>query len=63
MLEASDSTRFWRAAANSLPAHVRARYAGYFESAELWELTLDRAIELASRIRRSFVRRTQTQAA
>lgn len=64
MLEAStDNARFWRAAANSLPAHVQARYAGYFESAELWELTLDRAIELASRVRRSFGRGTQTQAA
>ena len=54
---------FWREAAKSLPAHVQARYAGYFESAELWELALDRVIELASRARHALSRRTQTQAA
>ena len=38
-------TTFWRNAANSLPAPVRARYRGYFEDAERWELALDAAIE------------------
>lgn len=64
MLEKStERALFWRAAANSLPAQVRARYAGYFESAERWELMLDRVFELASRVRRPSRRRTQTQAA
>jgi hypothetical protein len=40
---------FWRAAAKSLPAAVQARYAGYFERAERWELMLDTAIEWLSR--------------
>jgi hypothetical protein len=60
---AASRALFWREAAKSLPAQVQARYAGYFESAEQWELALDRAIELASRVGRSFGRRTQTQAA
>ena len=38
-------TAFWRNAANSLPASVRARYIGHFEDAERWELALDAAIE------------------
>jgi hypothetical protein len=44
-------TSFWRKAARSLPAHVRTRYAGYFEQAERWELALDELIELGSRAR------------
>lgn len=42
-------TSFWRKAERSLPAHVRARYAGYFQQAERWELALDGLIELGSR--------------
>ena len=42
-------TSFWQKAARSLPPHVRARYAGYFEQAERWELALDELIELGSR--------------
>ena len=38
-------TAFWKNAANSLPAAVRARYLPHFESAERWELALDAAIE------------------
>ena len=38
-------TAFWRNAADSLPASVRARYVGHFEDAERWELRLDAAIE------------------
>jgi hypothetical protein len=38
-------TSFWRNAANSLPAAVRARYMTHLESAERWELALDAAIE------------------
>lgn len=40
---------FWRKAAGSLPTPVQARYAGYFERAERWELALDTAIEWLSR--------------
>ena len=40
---------FWRQAAESLPGPVQARYAGYFENAERWELALDAAIEWVSR--------------
>lgn len=32
---------FWQKAAQSLPAHVRTRYAGYFAAAERWESRLD----------------------
>lgn len=64
MLRATaNNALFWREAAKSLPVHVQARYAGYFESAERWELALDRAIELASGARQALSRRTQTQAA
>jgi hypothetical protein len=40
---------FWQNAAQSLPAQVRARYAGYFVAAERWEATLDGFVELFSR--------------
>ncbi len=42
---------FWSKAARSLPRHVQARYAGYFERAERWELAVDRLIELFQDIR------------
>lgn len=49
---------FWREAAGSLPASVRARYAGYFERAERWELMLDEAIEWVSRAKSWVARMT-----
>ena len=42
-------TPFWQKAAASLPAPFRARYAGYFECAERWELALDAIVEVLSR--------------
>jgi hypothetical protein len=47
-------TKFWKDAAASLPAPVRARYMRDLERAERWELALDRAIELVSRARTAF---------
>jgi hypothetical protein len=38
-------TRFWRQAASSLPAPVRARYLAYFEDAERFELALDAVVD------------------
>ncbi len=38
-------TRFWRNAANSLPAPVRSRYLAHFEDAERFELMLDAVVE------------------
>jgi len=38
-------TAFWRKAASSLPAAIRARHLGHFEDAERFELFLDAAIE------------------
>ena len=32
---------FWQKAAQSLPPHVRSRYADYFAAAERWEARLD----------------------
>ena len=46
-------TAFWIKAANSLPAHVRARYLRQFERAERWELALDSIVEFFSRARRT----------
>ena len=40
------ATIFWRKAAQSLPAQVRVRYAGYFERAERIERGLDGLIGL-----------------
>jgi hypothetical protein len=54
---------FWREAAQSLPEQVRARYLGYFEAAETWELLLDSAIELGARVKQLVTRRLHTQAA
>lgn len=42
-------TAFWRNAAASLPAAVRARYALELERAERWELALGAAIEALGR--------------
>lgn len=59
----SRNALFWREAAQSLPDQVRARYLGYFEAAETWELIFDGALELGSRFRQLVARRTHTQAA
>ena len=50
-------TKFWNKAFSSLPAPVRPRYLADFEQMERWELALDGAIELCSRI---FVKPLQT---
>lgn len=42
-------TTFWRAAYQSLPRSVRARYLSQIESAERWELTLEAILEAMSR--------------
>jgi hypothetical protein len=42
-------TRFWRNAANSLPPHVRERYATHLEAAERLDLALEAAIEARTR--------------
>ena len=47
-------TPFWKKAAASLPAHIRARHIGQLEAAERWELALDGAIEVWSRVKGSF---------
>ena len=46
-------TAFWIKAANSLPAHIRARYMAHFERAERWELAFDAIVELFSRGKRA----------
>jgi hypothetical protein len=51
---------FWQKAAKSLPAHVSARYEGYFEQAERWELALDGLIELGARAKSHFGRAFHT---
>jgi hypothetical protein len=47
---------FWQEAANSLPAPVRARYAGYFETAERWDETLDALLEAGERAKKTIGR-------
>ena len=47
-------TTFWRKAASSLPAAVRARHLGHFEDAERFELFLEAAIEGCRRVNRIF---------
>jgi hypothetical protein len=42
-------TPFWQKAAASLRMPYRARYLGYFERAERWDLATDGLIELLSR--------------
>jgi hypothetical protein len=44
---------FWQNAAKSLPAPVRSRYAGYFESAERFDEVLGALIEAGSRVKRA----------
>ena len=44
-------TAFWRKAAQALPANLQARYLGYFERAERWELALEGLIEVLERAR------------
>ena len=44
-------TPFWKKAAASLPAQVRARYMTQLEHAERWELALGRMIEAVARIK------------
>jgi hypothetical protein len=46
-------TPFWKRAASSLPAHIRARHIGQLQAAERWELALDRALEAWSRVKSS----------
>ena len=47
-------TSFWKKAAASLPAHVRARHITALEQAERWELALDGALETWSRVKATF---------
>ena len=47
-------TPFWKKAAASLPAHVRARHIAEMEQAERWELAIDRALEAWARMKSSF---------
>jgi len=47
-------TPFWRKAAASLPANIRARHISAIEQAERWELALDGAIEAWSRVKATF---------
>jgi hypothetical protein len=49
-------TVFWDRALNSLPAHLRGRYAAHFERAERLELALDAATEAWSRGKKALVR-------
>ena len=44
-------TPFWKSAAASLPAHIRARHIGQLEAAERWELGLDGVVEVWSRLK------------
>lgn len=53
-------TKFWRSAAASLPAAVRNRYLANLEQAERWELALDDALQLLSRVRGGFARTFHT---
>ena len=47
-------TPFWKKAAASLPAQIRARHIAEMEQAERWELALDRAFEAWARMKSSF---------
>ncbi len=53
-------TKFWKDAAASLPAGVRARHIGDLERAERWELALDGAIEAWARIRATLATKSAT---
>jgi len=48
-MHSSLRTPFWRAAYQSLPLTVRARYLSQIESAERWELMLKAVVEATSR--------------
>lgn len=54
---------FWQDAARSLPAPVRNRYAGYFESAERFDEILGAAIGAAARLKKAIVGLFATPAA
>ena len=45
------TSTFWNNAAQSLPAPYRARYQGYFERAERWELAFDSFVELLDELK------------
>ena len=47
-------TTFWRKAAASLPAAVRARYLPHFQRAERFELALDAVIDVWNSFTRLF---------
>ncbi|HEX9395509.1 MAG TPA: hypothetical protein VF943_02100 [Burkholderiales bacterium] len=47
-------TAFWRRAANSLPAPIRARHLRHLEGAERFELFLDAMIDGGKRFTRVF---------
>lgn len=53
---------FWQDAANSLPAPVRQRYAGYFESAERFEQVLDALLQAGARAKKAITRLFHTPA-
>jgi hypothetical protein len=44
-------TKFWKAAAASLPAHVRERHMRDFARAERWELAFDAGLKALSRLK------------
>ena len=56
-------TAFWRNAAQKLPVQSRARYIGYFELAERWELALDALVELVGRAKTLFHTPSHTRSA
>ncbi|HYR37082.1 MAG TPA: hypothetical protein VEQ87_22535 [Burkholderiales bacterium] len=53
-------TKFWKDAAASLPAHVRARHLGEIERAERLELALDGVIEVLARWKSGFAAKFQS---
>ncbi len=55
-------TIFWQKAAKSLPAHIQARYLGYFVAAERWEEAFDGLTDLLSRSQRLLRRPRSTSA-
>ena len=53
-------TAFWQNAARSLHPSVRQRYLAVLQRAERWELALDAALELWSRVKAAVARLFQT---
>jgi hypothetical protein len=53
-------TPFWKAALESLPASVRARYAADIAAAERWELRIDALVEAWTRAKAALNRKFQT---